>query len=127
MNLRSAGFDYKDQLWRVAFGFRALIFLAAPFSIRRGLDLDMIRLTVNWQGFRNGATSTGRFTKAMTNPFGFLQEVRAEAAKVTWPSRKETMITTVLVLFMVVLASLFFVAVDWALRLIVTELLSLGH
>ncbi|HUZ92257.1 MAG TPA: preprotein translocase subunit SecE [Methylocella sp.] len=63
----------------------------------------------------------------MTNPLEFLQEVRAEGAKVTWPSRKETMITTVLVLFMVLLASLFFVAVDWALRLIVTSLLSLGH
>ena len=63
----------------------------------------------------------------MTNPLEFLQEVRAETAKVTWPSRKETMITTVLVLFMVLLASLFFVAVDWALRLIVTGLLRLGH
>jgi preprotein translocase subunit SecE len=63
----------------------------------------------------------------MTNPLQFLQEVRAEASKVTWPSRKETMITTVLVLFMVLLASLFFVVVDWALRLTVTGLLSLGH
>jgi preprotein translocase subunit SecE len=63
----------------------------------------------------------------MTNPLQFLQEVRTEATKVTWPSRRETMITTVLVLFMVVLASLFFVAVDWALRLMVTGLLSLGH
>jgi preprotein translocase subunit SecE len=63
----------------------------------------------------------------MTNPLEFLQQVRAEGGKVTWPSRKETMITTVLVLFMVLLTSLFFVAVDWALRLIVTSLLSLGH
>jgi preprotein translocase subunit SecE len=63
----------------------------------------------------------------MTNPLQFLQDVRTEATKVTWPSRRETMITTVLVLFMVVLASLFFVAVDWALRLIVTGVLSLGH
>ena len=69
----------------------------------------------------------GYLTTAMTNPLQFLQEVRTEASKVTWPSRKETMITTVLVLFMVLLASLFFVAVDWALRLIVTGLLSLGH
>lgn len=69
----------------------------------------------------------GMFTRAMTNPLQFLQEVRAEAAKVTWPNRRETMITTALVLLMVFLASLFFVAVDWALRLIVTGLLSLGH
>lgn len=63
----------------------------------------------------------------MANPFHFLQEVRAETAKVTWPTRKETTITTVLVLFMVLLASLFFVVVDWSLRLIVSGLLSLGH
>ena len=63
----------------------------------------------------------------MTNPLEFLQEVRAEGAKVTWPTRRETMITTGLVLFMVLLASLFFVTVDWALRLIVTGILSIGH
>jgi preprotein translocase subunit SecE len=116
-------------LWRVAFGFRALIFLAAPFSV----CLAIARLTIppgtaaRRQDCRNGVTSTGYLTTAMTNPLQFLQEVRAEASKVTWPSRKETMITTVLVLFMVLLASLFFVVVDWALRLAVTGLLSLGH
>jgi preprotein translocase subunit SecE len=63
----------------------------------------------------------------MANPLEFLQEVRAEGAKVTWPTRRETLITTGLVLFMVLLASLFFVAVDWALRLIVTAILSIGR
>jgi preprotein translocase subunit SecE len=63
----------------------------------------------------------------MTNPLEFLQEVRAEAAKVTWPTRRETLITTGLVLFMVLLASLFFVAVDGALRFIVTGILSIGR
>jgi preprotein translocase subunit SecE len=63
----------------------------------------------------------------MTNPLEFLQEVRAEGAKVTWPTRRETLITTGLVLFMVLLASLFFVAVDWILRLIVTGILSFGR
>ena len=63
----------------------------------------------------------------MTNPLEFLQAVRAEGAKVTWPTRRETLITTGLVLFMVLLASLFFVTVDWALRLIVTGILSIGH
>jgi preprotein translocase subunit SecE len=63
----------------------------------------------------------------MTNPLEFLQEVRAEGAKVTWPTRRETLVTTGLVLFMVLLASLFFVTVDWALRLIVTGILSFGH
>jgi preprotein translocase subunit SecE len=63
----------------------------------------------------------------MTNPLEFLQEVRAEGTKVTWPTRRETLITTALVLFMVLLASLFFVTVDWALRLIVSGILSFGH
>lgn len=53
----------------------------------------------------------------MVNPFQFLQEVRAEAAKVTWPTRRETMITTGLVILMVLFASLFFVVVDSTLRL----------
>ncbi|MGH6839702.1 MAG: preprotein translocase subunit SecE [Methylocella sp.] len=61
----------------------------------------------------------------MANLLEFLQEVRAEGAKVTWPTRRETLITTGLVLFMVLLASLFFVTVDGALRLIVTGILSI--
>jgi preprotein translocase subunit SecE len=63
----------------------------------------------------------------MVNPFTFLQEVRAEASKVTWPSRRETLITSALVIAMVLAASVFFVAVDQSLRLIVGFLLNLGH
>ena len=63
----------------------------------------------------------------MANPFQFLQDVRSEGAKVTWPSRRETMITTGLVMAMVVLASLFFVSVDQLLRLAVGFLLSIGR
>lgn len=63
----------------------------------------------------------------MANPFQFLQEVRAEAKKVTWPSRRETMITTGLVVLMVLAASLFFVVVDSALRFIVGLLLRAGQ
>jgi preprotein translocase subunit SecE len=55
----------------------------------------------------------------MVNPFTFIQEVRAEAKKVTWPSRRETLVTTGLVITMVLLASLFFVLVDSVLRFIV--------
>ena len=61
----------------------------------------------------------------MTNPLEFLQEVRAEAGKVTWPTRRETLITTALVILMVLLASLFFLFVDWVLRLTVTGILNL--
>ena len=50
---------------------------------------------------------------ARTNPFEFLQQVRTEVAKVTWPTRRETVITTVMVLAMSVAAALFFLAADW--------------
>ena len=53
---------------------------------------------------------------ARTNPFEFLQQVREEANKITWPSRRETLITTVMVLIMVALASVFFLVVDALLK-----------
>ena len=49
---------------------------------------------------------------AKTNPFQFVQQVRSEVAKVTWPSRRETMITTAMVFVMVFLASIFFFVAD---------------
>ncbi len=49
---------------------------------------------------------------ARLNPIQFVQEVRQEVAKVTWPTRKEVWITTVAVLIMVVLASIFFMLAD---------------
>jgi preprotein translocase subunit SecE len=64
---------------------------------------------------------------AKTNPFDFIQQVRSEAAKVTWPTRKETMITTAMVFVMVIVACLFFFLADqvmgWAVR---SVLLGLG-
>lgn len=53
---------------------------------------------------------------ARSNPFQFLQDVRTEAGKVTWPSRRETLITTGLVLAMVVVSSLFFLFADTVIR-----------
>jgi len=76
-------------------------------------------------GVSPGATE--HWNDRMANPLEFLNQVRAEAAKVTWPSRRETLITTALVIVMVIVASIFFVSVDQALRLIVTFLLSLVH
>ena len=63
---------------------------------------------------------------AKTNPFDFLTQVRSEAAKVTWPTRKETMITTAMVFVMVILASIFFLVTDQVLRLVVRFVLGLG-
>lgn len=63
----------------------------------------------------------------MANPFQFLQEVRSEAGKVVWPTRRETMVTTGLVILMVLLASLFFVLVDKGLQVAIGLLLRIGQ
>jgi preprotein translocase subunit SecE len=47
-----------------------------------------------------------------TNPATFFKQVRSEASKITWPSRRETTISTIMVLAMVVVAALFFFAAD---------------
>ncbi len=57
------------------------------------------------------------------SPFKFLQEVRSETAKVTWPTRRETTITTIMVFVMVTLASIFFFLSDLIIRYAVTFLL----
>jgi preprotein translocase subunit SecE len=62
---------------------------------------------------------------AGANPLKFLQEVRQEAGKITWPTRQETMISTIMVLIMVVVASLFFLGVDGILSWLVQLLLSI--
>ncbi|MFZ5608368.1 MAG: preprotein translocase subunit SecE [Pseudomonadota bacterium] len=63
---------------------------------------------------------------AKTNLFEFARQVRQEVARVTWPTRKETMITTLMVFIMVTLLSIFFLGVDQILQLGVRLLLSLG-
>jgi preprotein translocase subunit SecE len=63
---------------------------------------------------------------AKFNPITFMQEVRQEVAKVTWPTWKEVWITTLMVLIMVALASVFFLLVDQALSHIVRFVLGMG-
>ena len=63
---------------------------------------------------------------ARTNPFTFLQQVRSEVAKVTWPTRRETAVTTAMVFVMVILAALFFLAADQLLGWLVGWILGFG-
>ena len=63
---------------------------------------------------------------AKINPGEFIQQVRSEGAKVTWPSRKETVITTVMVFVMVILASLFFLVTDQVIRVVVRFVLGIA-
>lgn len=61
-----------------------------------------------------------------TNPIQFLQQVRAEASKITWPSRRETMISTAMVLLMVIFAALFFFAADQLIGWLIGLVLNVG-
>ncbi|MBL4908403.1 MAG: preprotein translocase subunit SecE [Sneathiella sp.] len=63
---------------------------------------------------------------AKVNPGAFIRQVRQEASKVTWPTRKETMVTTGMVFVMVFLASMFFFMVDLGIQSVVKFILSLG-
>lgn len=62
---------------------------------------------------------------AAANPLKFFTEVRQEASKITWPTRNETLISTVMVLVMVTLASLFFLAADQIISFLVNLMLSI--
>lgn len=53
---------------------------------------------------------------ARTNPLTFIQQVRSETAKVTWPSRREVGVSTVMVLVLTSLTAVFFFIVDFAIR-----------
>jgi preprotein translocase subunit SecE len=63
---------------------------------------------------------------AKANLFKFMQEVRDETQKVTWPSRRETAITTLMVFVMVFLAAVFFFFTDQILRLVVSWVLGIA-
>jgi preprotein translocase subunit SecE len=70
-------------------------------------------------------TDPGRL--AMANAFEFIQQVRAEATRVIWPTRRETLVTTALVMLLAVAASLFLLVVDEALRILVSLILGFGR
>ena len=63
---------------------------------------------------------------AKINPGKFIREVRAETARVTWPSGRETMMTAVMVVIMTTLLSLFFFGVDSFFNFVVKWILSLA-
>ena len=61
------------------------------------------------------------------NPFTFLQQVRSETSKVTWPSRRETTISTVMVFVMAGIAAAFFFAADLAMGWVISFILNVGN
>jgi preprotein translocase subunit SecE len=58
----------------------------------------------------------GTQSMATMNPLQFIQQVRAEVAKVVWPTRREVMLTTVMVFILAALTAIFFSLVDLAIR-----------
>ena len=64
---------------------------------------------------------------AKVSPFKFMQEVRQEAAKITWPTRRETTITTIMVFAMAGLAGVYFWVADQVIFNVVTLVLSVGR
>jgi preprotein translocase subunit SecE len=63
---------------------------------------------------------------AKVSPFKFLQEVRAETDKVTWPTRRETVVTTIMVGVMVFASSIFFLVADQIIRIAITFVLGVA-
>jgi preprotein translocase subunit SecE len=63
---------------------------------------------------------------AKLNLFKFLQETRSETDKVTWPTRRETAITTIMVFVMVAIASILFLVADQFIRVAITFVLGIG-
>src|SRR3954447_8692711 len=91
-----------------------------------------LRRHVPVSGIIQGARPTGledrrHMASKTTNPFVFLQQVRSETAKVTWPSRRETMISTVMVLAFAVIAMVFFFTADQLMGFAVEQILGIGR
>jgi len=61
---------------------------------------------------------------AKTNPLQFIQQVRTEVGKVVWPTRREVVLTTIMVFIMAALTATFFSLVDFGIRSALTAVLS---
>ena len=71
-------------------------------------------------------TSAPARTSIMRNPFKFIQEVKQEAFKVTWPSKKETMQGTLMVIAMAIIAAIFFLLLDQILKFLLELVLKVS-
>ena len=93
-------------------------------------DLVLQRLTAKgWNAGQHSLSpsNTGILENimALTNPFQFIQQTRAEITKVVWPTRREVLITTAMVLVLAIIAALFFSGTDALIRLGLRSLLGL--
>ncbi|PWE16568.1 preprotein translocase subunit SecE [Marinicauda salina] len=92
---------------------------------RQGKTRQPARTGASGKGGADAAPSAPA-RKKTTNPFKFLGEVRQEGRKVTWTSRRETIISTIMVVVMAAFAALFFFVADTAISFVINLLLGLG-
>lgn len=71
----------------------------------------------------NGVNSSNQQSSTSTSPAKFMREVRAEVRKVTWPTRKETLIGTIMVLVMTSIMGVFFLFTDQVISWVVRSLI----
>src|SRR6478609_7858808 len=90
---------------------------ATPARADRTLEIECVQMSDQ---------APAEVRRKRVSPFRFLQEVREETRKVTWPSRRETAITTAMVFVMVAIASVFFLVADQLIRIAVTFVLGIG-
>ena len=90
------------------------------------LGVGIGRLIRMRTAIRGGGTPEAAGEMAKVSPGKFLREVRSEVEKVTWPTRRETAITTAMVFVMVAVASVFFLIADQIIRVLITFVLGLG-
>lgn len=112
-------------------------YVASTDTRRVGLNFQLcvpytrdFRLLIRFDGvgFEGSAGSmTERQMASKTNPITFFQQVRAETAKVTWPTRRETVISTIMVVIMAFLAAVFFFLADQLMAYGVEFILGLGR
>lgn len=119
----------------VFFGNR--FYVASTDTRRVGLNFQLcvpytrdFRLLIRFCELEFGGSAgsmTERQMASKTNPITFFQQVRAETAKVTWPTRRETVISTIMVVIMAFLAAAFFFLADQLMAYGVEFILGLGR
>jgi len=101
--------------------------VSGPATDFRGEHIPQTGTALSVSSFKLGGECLfGSTQMPKISPFKFLQEVRAEAQKVTWPTRKETTVTTIMVFVMVFVASIFFLLADQVMRIAVSFVLGIN-
>ena len=97
-----------------------------PSSQTASLDAEVVDAAPGGKDHKAERGDSQPAKKKSVGPVQFFRQVRAEMQKITWTSRGETMISTIMVLIMVAIMSVFFFSVDQLLRFVVPRILALN-